>query len=645
MILLPLFSLFGFVLIARHEATTWRESLVTGAVIWGAVLFILTETTSKLQLLTPIGVASAWIAVAICILYRLWQQRAKRNFVLGLRVKLPSELARVQIVVIVALAAGTLATALVSPPMGEDAFSYHLARVAHWIQAEATAPYPTHIQRQLFSGPGAEFLVLHFQLLAGSDRFATSVEWLGFAGCIVVVSEIARQLGAKAKGQIFASFFVATLPSAIAQASGAFVELYLAFWVCCFVSIGLRLVEQDRIANVFRYSLLLGASLGLAMLTKATAYLFAAPFLLWFGIDFVTRHRRQALQIVAVTAFAALLLNAEYLYNNQLVFGNPFSPPDAGGLTNTLHSPGAVLSNLSRNAALQFGTHAGFVNRGLYEMVQRFHDVIGVDLNDPRTTFGAERFLPVGAYRVEAMAGNPFHVLAFFGAALALGFVRLTGRSQARYFAICVSSAFLLFCVYLKWNPWNARLVSPLLVLSGALVGYVIDSIASSKVAFACVLFISVAAAPILLLNSERPLIGHRTVYSVPREQRYFLNDSADYASFDQASSFVAKSGCNHVGLIVEESDFEYPFWTFLKDRAKHEVMLSEYGVANLTARLPLPRNQPRGIPCAIVYMNRFAAPKTSVPIPSNFFQAWQQDSLRVFLPRPGATGTSTRVN
>jgi len=66
--------------------------------------------------------------------------------------------------------------------------------------------YPTHIQRQLWLNPGAEFVVLHFQVLSGGDRLANLPQWLAFAGSISVSSLIAQSAGVSRRGQLFVAF-------------------------------------------------------------------------------------------------------------------------------------------------------------------------------------------------------------------------------------------------------------------------------------------------------------------------------------------------------------------------------------------------------------------------------------------------------
>ncbi|MCL2930746.1 MAG: hypothetical protein MGG11_00090 [Trichodesmium sp. MAG_R03] len=104
--------------------------------------------------------------------------------------------------------------AMVAPPNNWDSMTYHMSRVVHWMQNQSVAHYPTYNLPQLFHPPFAEFTITHLQILSGGDIFANLVKWLS-ALSIIGVSLIAKQLGAKEQGQVFAVVFCATLPMGI----------------------------------------------------------------------------------------------------------------------------------------------------------------------------------------------------------------------------------------------------------------------------------------------------------------------------------------------------------------------------------------------------------------------------------------------
>src|SRR5262249_49796460 len=153
---------------------------------------------------------------------------------------------------------------LVSAPNNYDSMTYHMSRVAHWIQNRTLYPYPTNIHRQLFMGYWAEAAITHFQILSGSDRFANFVQWFAFLGCIIATSFVVARLGGSSRAQWTAALLVATTPELIGESISTQTDMVCAFWMTCFVTL---LFDEN-------WSLWAGLALGLAVVTKGTAYIF-----------------------------------------------------------------------------------------------------------------------------------------------------------------------------------------------------------------------------------------------------------------------------------------------------------------------------------------------------------------------------------
>ena len=125
--------------------------------------------------------------------------------------------------------------AYVSPPNDWDSMTYHMGRVMHWLQNGSVVHYPTHIMRQLGYPPWGEFAIMHLQALAGSDRFAPLVQWVGMLGCLIGVSLIVQEFGYDTKRQLFAAVIVATIPAGILQSTSTKNNYMVSFWLVCFV--------------------------------------------------------------------------------------------------------------------------------------------------------------------------------------------------------------------------------------------------------------------------------------------------------------------------------------------------------------------------------------------------------------------------
>jgi hypothetical protein len=184
---------------------------------------------------------------------------------------------RLIVAAISSILACTFVIAIVSPPNNWDSMIYHMSRVMHWLQQEGVDHFPTNILPQIELNPWAEFAILQFQALSGGDYLANLVQWFSMAGCIIGVSLIASLFAATARGQLLSGLIAATIPMGILQSSSTQNDLVVSFWLVCFIVFGIMSARERSLAWIVLMSL----SLGLAVLTKGTAYIFSAPFF-WF---------------------------------------------------------------------------------------------------------------------------------------------------------------------------------------------------------------------------------------------------------------------------------------------------------------------------------------------------------------------------
>src|ERR1700683_5268808 len=96
-------------------------------------------------------------------------------------------------------------------------------------------------------------------------------------------------------------------------------------------------------------------------------------------------------------------------------------------------------------------------NGGVYKVVVWAHQGLGVDVNDPRTTWRGSSFAPPRNANHEADAPNRWHLAVL----LLLSFVLIPRALRHRelerpLYALALLCAFVSFCAYLKWQPFLA---------------------------------------------------------------------------------------------------------------------------------------------------------------------------------------------
>jgi hypothetical protein len=556
-----------------------RELILRGCVALGIATALLTETLSPFHLLQRPVLILAWslILAAAALLNRRKLHRPQFAF-------RPLETATSLIIaIIVAIVAFT---AFVSPPNSADAMAYHLPRVVYWAQSGSVAFFPTPYFNQISLQPLTEYFYLQTYLLSAGDHFINLVTCAAFAAAITGVSSLARALGLGSRGQAFAALFCATLPNGILQASGAKNDWMLALWLICLLYFAAR---QDAVFA--------GLSCGLALATKATAYLFAPPLLLAI---LLIRRPTPRLQAIAWMVAGILLVNApQYLRNLQLT-GSPLGPDSAQGdgvyrWRNEHPGIQSTVSNALRHASEQLGGRSPQWNDRVYRAVVAIHQRLGIDPQDKADTWLDERYSPPGNANHEANANNRWHLLLIACAAL---FAAATRRRIWIIYGSGLLAAFFLFCFYLKWQQFMVRLELPLFALSAALAAAMLESLPLVVPALVCLFLVSGARLP-LLNNWTRPLTGPHSLFTTSRDANYF-RDMVQWdnrASYFAAVDLAGASHCDRIGIDISRNQLEYPFQAILLER-NPRVRFVHTGVTNISARYS-PPGQPQ--PCAVL--------------------------------------------
>jgi hypothetical protein len=604
-------------LFRRHGAVVGkREILLLSAVASGTLLVAVTELLGAFRLLFLVPLAAAWCMVAAALAASGTVLSRKREPGTPAESSSRPRPLRLVTACVVAILAGTFLAAVLAPPNTFDSMTYHMARVAHWVENESLANYPTSILRQLYAAPGAELFALNFQILSGGDHLANLVQWLALPGCIMAASLLAKALGADAAGQAIAGFVMATLPTAVLQASSTQNDLFAAFWVLVFV---LFFLEWKAKPDPWRGAAA-GAALGLAALTKVTALFAALPFLLIFGGGALAVSPKRRFPAVGAALALFLLLNLGQVLRNVALVGDPLGArADQTNVRVRAVSFPLFVLNAVRSAAMHLGTPFEKVNQKLEEGILALHRGLGVDAADERSSYLGMRFSVTRFSLHEDTAGNPVHlVLAAAAAALCLR-KDFRERPSARPYVAAALAGALLFPLILSWQPWIARLHLPVFALWCPVVAVALRSAAVPRALSTTVLAVLfVGALPALLRNSSRPLTGPRTILRSERMSDIFRNAPEREAPYREAVRILAGLRCREVGVALGANDWEYPLFALAGKGTRFEHV----AVNNVSARAA---SRPFA-PCAVF--------STVEEIPPGFKAGWTSGGVSLLFPR-----------
>lgn len=546
----------------------WRTSFLRASLLWGTLVVLSAEFLSLFRAVSQRNLILLWgLAAAVTAVWLLIRSRqSDRVF------QLPSlsrwnKLDLLLLSTVVAIGAVAALVALLTPPQTWDSLIYHLSRVAHWAQAGGAVPYATGIGVQNSRPPGAELVILHLYVLGQGDLLATMVAWTAVAGSVIGGSLLAAQLGARRRGQLFSAVFAATIPMAIVQASSTMNDAVVAWWMICLASEIIRIWggRWGWPEVVFA-----GLATGLAVATKPTSLAYLIPFSVLAGV-LVMRQKGvpSALLAGSVVVAVVTLISAGYWSRNLRIYGSFVNPDEARLHADQPRTPAVVVSNLLRNSALHAGTASPHANKALALGVIYAHDLLGLEVSDPRTT-SAGRFRISRPSTHENTAGNLPHAVLIL-AALGLILFRKRERShRLLIYSLTVTATFLCFSLLFKWQIFGSRYHLPFFLLWAPSAGWTMERMMGSRLAGAVALVLVAYSWPYLTGIESRPLLARGpdefpgSILEESRRDLYFGNGPYLIEPYRQIAERINAGSCDQIGVMLSGNSPEYLLWALM---------------------------------------------------------------------------------
>ena len=465
----------------------------------------------------------------------------------------------------------TLATALISPPNNWDSMTYHMSRVEYWIQNKSIFFFKTNNPRQNVLAPFSEFLILHFQILSGSDIFANLVQWISLIISLTTVSLICKEFGLNQRLQLISTVFICSLPIVLLQASSTQNDIVALTFILLFYYYQIILIKKYSIPSIC----FAGLALGLGILTKGTSYilLFAIGITyLAYLVFFKIWNIKNIIFRYSIIFSVGLLINFPHYLRNLLKYDDMLGLGTLPSLINEYFSLGVMISNLIRHIAYQLGTKIDIINWYIYRIVKI---LLGDKISDPKTSFLDRDFRPPFFSLHEDAAGNFIHTLTiiiiFF---ISLAFIKRVNRIQLTSLFVAVISI-LLYCFLLKWQPWTGKIL-PLFAITTPFLMVALNYIflkKELKITFYIILVIMlIGTFPYLFYNESRPLIArnNKSILYQKRLEGYFNNRPNLYNQYKKIISRLNKaeiSKKDSIALHLGGDSWDYPFLVMLKKK------------------------------------------------------------------------------
>jgi hypothetical protein len=186
-------------------------------------------------------------------------------------------------------------------------------------------------------------------------------------------------------------------------------------------------------------------------------------------------------------------------------------------------------------------------------------------------------------------------------------------------YATALIAGFVLFCFYLKWQPFMARMFLPLFVLASPIAGVLIEQIRPAVLQMALCLFLLNNARPFVFENWVRPLKGPRSLLRTSRDSNYFsdMTQWNEQDTYMQAADAIAGLRCATVGVDINDIQLEYPLEALLLERNR-AIRFVHTGVTGPAAKYA--KRDGASTPCVVLCFDcagdpaRLEAYRTSGP-------------------------------
>jgi len=446
-------------------------------------------------------------------------------------------------------------TAWLYPPNNYDSLTYHMARVAHWMQNGSVEYYPTIINRQNEMGPGAEYIILFFQLLTGSDILANSVQLFSFGLLFFSLDYLLRILKISKKLSSLIIILCLTAPMAVLQATSTQNDLVATVIIFAIILSSRRLFTGNIKRMTSVDFVMIGIAMASGFLVKPTTLVIAAPLIL-IGVLFQLKNLISSTQILKTTFFGLMAA----LFMIALVAGPDIARKKVHNVSRHEVYPLFSQWNTDRfwNPVRMLGQNTPFPadTKKLLKCLKYSGNL------STQNVFNLS----------EDLVGNPFQFFPLVALALLTILLSPIGLIKPGYRVSMILSlypliAWTLFALIIRDNVWITRLQLPLFFLLPFSFMYVARIAHSKKMlrkvfqwASAVTALISLAYGTLAATNvPSRPLVlSHFWGERPSRAGAYYNNDGIKKEQ-DKLLKTAHDMQCKRIGLILGPDSVDYP--------------------------------------------------------------------------------------
>lgn len=605
-LLLPITFLLFLIFIQIKEETDIFETFARSLLLWQLALLIITNLLSIFHRLSGTSLFLCWLvlsAILLILIFRHVPAKAKYSFETeetpGTYIKSgirrlwssfsPAEklMASLMLLLFVLL----FIAALFTVPYNYDSMTYHLGRVAHWIDNQSVNHFITNIDRQNYSPVLAEYNLLHMYLLTGSDSFLNMLQYAAMLITSLYIYKCARMLGTDRSFSIFGAFLFVTMPLTISQSVTTQNDLFGAMWFALFLYYLLRFIHMERlIFNKETLKLLFFTALtvAFAFLTKTSICASMIFFLPWLLIVRLKK-KDKLLSLIQSACFAGVSIAAvisETIIRNLLSAGTIMPDTASGNIMVATKNVSYIIVNILKNYSLILTQHlSDALNGFICRIAIHTGAALSVEVNNEAISFhGFDyiRHMNRGAnmYSHDITPSAFVGYLAFFCGIILLVLIVIRPRTASTSIGFGISCwlSFGFIMALLRWQPWGTRLMYPALAMTVIMIANLLSYLAR-KITKKGLLLIPLTAASLLLAipsitYNTKPALENLKEGCANRLSHYFTFNKR-YDSYQELSDRLLSldqqtdgpSGGDWIGVLISGDGYDYPLWLTFRQK------------------------------------------------------------------------------
>jgi len=474
--------------------------------------------------------------------------------------------------------AANLLVVVLCAPGTWDSMSYHLARVAYYLQQGSFAAFDANYWAQVVHPVNSAALSLFAYVVTGSENLVQIVQFLSYWAALFAVHGITATLGASRRTQLCAALVFGLLITCLMEASTAQNDMLLA----AYIGGAALFVLAFRRSREGRKLVLAGICIGLALGVKASALL-AVPSLAVLAAWALAGKRGQrraargpqlAAAALAAAGILVFTLPAGYVRNISL-FNHPAGPV-AVRAEHTFEGqpPGRILAQGGANAlryGFEFLSLDGLPASGAVEGAQAALTFL------PRTTLnlaGLDLESGGGSMREPFSLSKPpashedrsYWGILGFALVLPIAFLVLIRVVKPPSGWILAAAGLLYFLAQSfsgPYDPWRGRYFIVMAIFLAPLAGLCVEGARRrvwSVYATAIVLAGCLAALTAVTFREKRPLLpAAESVFSQSRSEQVAANRRRYLKTLRYFETIVPADAV--VALCLEPNSYEYPLF------------------------------------------------------------------------------------